>query len=1541
MSPLPDLGVLRAGAAAAADANVAAHTRLAEARETLERMRATGVGDVAAAQAELDAAASEANEAFGSLQRARSRLDETLVDLVDLVDAGDAIAPATVPVALLPVGLETRFEDDTLLIRVLPDEVHVEDHEPELTESEVDAGHAFWIQIWRGGTAEPGATDAEREAWIRLVNAIGSSHRAAWVADQTAPTGGTRPAAPVPAGAELPDQPVFGDPPRRAGAWSRAAFARTLPDRFIAVAYRRTGSGGQASWTEIARALGGPVADSVQLGLDPSAPPPPVNDDGPTLPDGMHWMIDAAAAERAGLLVRLELPPGTERIDRLVVLGVLGSLDPAGASVRVGELLANHRYSRGLEVLRVGTPTNNTARERSGFTGADNAAASFIVERRTPAPPDGSDGALLARSLGISADVLRGVANSGETEQAAAGQMNALVWPAAFGYWFDSLVQPGPKDADIADIRRHAVQMVRGRGPLPPLRIGRQPYGVLPVTSLRNWHPGGEPPGIVRAAGFLQLALPWWLDGVLHAPVVRGGANPDEGMVDVLSQSAVSTTVGVRSMVGANVCYIPHATIAGIEGPAQEANRQRWLALLGFRSLGISGFPYVGQLVGRPDPVPLLQLPYTVDPRSRPDQATAAWQAISTYLRALRGRPTRDLQAEDPRTLTSLLTLLARRSVMLERVRAGMIDAKGGTAGKFIEAHVRVDHPAVVQAGMLSTTATLRIGEARSTTASFLAGSVRQADGSTTGVLDHIDRALVTGLIDTVRHGDYAETVQAAEAVTGLAPERAALLLGEAIDVASHRFDAWVTSLATRRLSDLRASTPTGITLGAYGAVEDLVRREARPAVAQPPPNTPAPLFEDTSGGGYIHAPSLAQAATAAVLRAGHLSHAARDPNASALAIDLSSSRVRTALGLLDGVRQGQPLGALLGYRTERLLHERGAHVAVEVVRRLAPPPVVTAEGTPEGLPPRAVCDGLALSRLPRTEVLAAVQEADSSSLDTVDGVLDALAEAVDAVADLLLAESVHQIVRGNPTRAAGALDALNRGEGATAEPQVTSTPRTGTSITNRAVVLIGADPPPAPGWPVDGVRAGVEPRVAAWAGHVLGDPTGIAVSVRAGETVRTIPLSDLGLGALDFVYEPLAPRVLRQARNLGFEGDSIDLTEPRLATLLATAEGVHELLSRARIGTGLDLARPQDRGGTVSGPPPLEGEDSSALTTTLPDVDAGERRARLDAARAALAQAVSELAGITIVGPAPPESDVTGALDTLACFGIVPGGDPAVPPTAPALVAVHDAAAARVEASENAPDDAAALFGEGFPVLALAAPPSPAALAAALAADPIAAVPAEELEPVGGTRGALTSWIETHGRVRSGVGRLADVLLGCRLRGTGGLSRLRAIQHPVNPFPKAEGAARGRWVGSRFPTSLGRDPVTHLVAHVLGDLDANTGMAVLVVDEFVEVVPAIDTTTALSFGFDAPGARPPQTILLAVPPVPGVAWTIESLAGVVGETLDLAKIRMVDLSSVAWAGRFVPTIYLTDGDVASGLDLPMRELLTLAKARTEALIHS
>ena len=73
---------------------------------------------------------------------------------------------------------------------------------------------------------------------------------------------------------------------------------------------------------------------------------------------------------------------------------------------------------------------------------------------------------------------------------------------------------------------------------------------------------------------------------------------------------------------------------------------------------------------------------------------------------------------------------------------------------------------------------------------------------------------------------------------------------------------------------------------------------------------------------GYIHAPSLNHAVTAAVLRNGYLSNATPD-NPGSLAVNLSSERVRLALSIIEGMKAEQSLGALLGYQFERGL-QRG-----------------------------------------------------------------------------------------------------------------------------------------------------------------------------------------------------------------------------------------------------------------------------------------------------------------------------------------------------------------------------------------------------------------------------------------------------------------------------------------------------------------------------------------------------------------------------------------------------------------------------------------
>src|SRR5205814_1870237 len=101
-----------------------------------------------------------------------------------------------------------------------------------------------------------------------------------------------------------------------------------------------------------------------------------------------------------------------------------------------------------------------------------------------------------------------------------------------------------------------------------------------------------------------------------------------------------------------------------------------------------------------------------------------------------------------------------------------------------------------------------------------------------------------------------------------------------------------------------------------------------------------APLYGVTARG-----QTLGQAATAAVLRSGHLADLGDD--GAPLAIDLSSRRVRLALALLDGVRAGQPLAALLGYRLERGLHENHRELVLDryiaALRALAPLDALTA----------------------------------------------------------------------------------------------------------------------------------------------------------------------------------------------------------------------------------------------------------------------------------------------------------------------------------------------------------------------------------------------------------------------------------------------------------------------------------------------------------------------------------------------------------------------------------------------------------------------
>ena len=111
----------------------------------------------------------------------------------------------------------------------------------------------------------------------------------------------------------------------------------------------------------------------------------------------------------------------------------------------------------------------------------------------------------------------------------------------------------------------------------------------------------------------------------------------------------------------------------------------------------------------------------------------------------------------------------------------------------------------------------------------------------------------------------------------------------------------------------------------------------------------------DPSSGGFVMAPSPRQASAAGVLRAAWRAHGGASGGALApFATGLTSSAVRRALTIAEGMRNGQQLGALLGYLLERGIHDASGVDGIEIdwvvfeLRRQYPLEVDTIDNAPQ-----------------------------------------------------------------------------------------------------------------------------------------------------------------------------------------------------------------------------------------------------------------------------------------------------------------------------------------------------------------------------------------------------------------------------------------------------------------------------------------------------------------------------------------------------------------------------------------------------------------
>ena len=131
--------------------------------------------------------------------------------------------------------------------------------------------------------------------------------------------------------------------------------------------------------------------------------------------------------------------------------------------------------------------------------------------------------------------------------------------------------------------------------------------------------------------------------------------------------------------------------------------------------------------------------------------------------------------------------------------------------------------------------------------------------------------------------------------------------------------------------------------------------------------------------------------------------------------------------------------------------------------------------------------------------------------------------------------------------------------------------------------------------------------------------------------------------------------------------------------------------------------------------------------------------------------------------------------------------------------------------------------------------------------------------------------------------------------------------------------AATGRTLGEqRRLLRDGRQTRREAAALDAGDV------AVALLDDWAETVPGRNHATHAAFGFDAPRARAPQAVLLAVPPDEQVPLSAAGLASIVTATRQLARARMAQPDQLRSWSLAVPTsMILTSGPAGATLVEP------------------
>lgn len=1484
----------------------------------------------------------------------------------------------------------------------------------------------------------------------------------------------------------------FPNVPKKEKDWTLAPHSKVLPDRFAVL----TISGNEYSHIVV----GNQVPQDLHLGLDPANFEFDTETDNPyqldpegnlQVDEGMKWMVDFEEAVKKGMGFKITLTQeeSEKGFDRVLVIGVSDKTHLEDKRL-LEELLENHHHSpEGMSVLSVGTATNNTSDESSGYTQFDsNPDESYRVEMGeglfSASESDQlqkTDGKRLADALGINPDTLQHIANTDGKQISNAFAMHRALWHTTFGDYMESNWDYVFTYDNMERAYRYFKDDVVGRGILPSIRIGSQPYGILPVTAFskmrfhQNWDENNLP-GLtknevihpssavqnrlqlrfdIRLKKLLLLLNEQWTElqktHVKHAYNLPSEADegdfdtlpsPQQHFMEMLGLQATSAEHYFR--YGINIAYrgpdpddlgfsvnyteessfgpgnlqqlftdvlkegyfhksfnFPDEQSSGASPGAQASNLANRIATQFsksriFKSRFLDKHTSIsGDIIDTQELSKTNTLEKTINGKSYIQWLLRDANSLYDILE----RNNFDILPSN-----SMLFLLLRQSLLLAyREAALQIMQEEG----FFTEHFRRLIGASDRFRLFNASINKFVYTSKWTflfrdpkTFNGLEGIdfSKTTDGTPNKLFQHLgngERSLAdfmlnkSNLFNTYfrhqalqKYRDRVDEVRDAMAALDTIPTlELSQLLGEHMDLSSYRLDAWLLGLANRRLRTQRNNgQQKGIFLGAYGWVEDLhpggKRDEVEHLPAELTPKDQSPVYYDADNEGYIHAPSLNQAITAAVLRSGYTaSRESIGDLENQMAVNLSSRRVRQALQLVEGVNSGQSLGAVLGYQLEKGLHENYTIAELDRFiygfRRKFPlvvPLEVTTDQTEEN-PQINVIDGAALLEAVENYIESELsdQDTDASIFKILNGVpfsrwpdfitetvdesiqptdnravilraiaseIDRIGDSLDSLGDLVISESVYQVVQGNHVRAAAVVEAMAGGK-AIPEMQFVNTPRTGVVVTHRAVLHFnrmeeaGASAPA--GWPATlTARAKAEPSLNNWLGSILGPANQIhCLAIHEASSVASsidLTFDELGLQPLDLLFmlgftpeqgsSELENRVtwkVQEVHDLDAE-DKLEISfKDRITGWTKSDKTIYEItplllqlrdiLADAKYVDALDIKIPDDDP-KLDNPEKLVTDDLETRINTAESAfrnlitnaqnfidtdfqDVKTEEATFTAAqRTTLRDFIFGLADYgasdSIPTPTLDTSDEVGRELLQKLLNTLKTSQKRLASIDGLKVKLAEATSEKQKA-EILISIGKKIFGRFMIMLPHYRPENKTIINQQLNLPPEAGLLRHRIDPH-----VLHDWMQHLADIRPGLyawdmaGMLSEAF------GTN-LPEWQPVQ-----FPYTEG---DYWLGLEYPETY--SPSGDYLSLLLFEAGILTGAGDIkvgiILDEWTEIIPNREEVTGVAFHYDQPDAMAPQNLLLAVNPDVSNKWAWDNLVHTLNETLDLAKNRAVE----------------------------------------------